>query len=109
MMLFPTALFRATTFLKIDKNAIVLLMFIKNFHDSQNFPTMCFPPNERKINAGFVKFFETYAKGSDFRNFLNNIFEKSRKFLNISQQNCVFRPNARKINSLFVTLFWEIC
>ena len=55
MMLFPKALFLATTFPKIDKNSIFLMNFyqkISNF--SQNFPTTCIiRPNARKISAGF--------------------------------------------------------
>ena len=58
MMLFPKALFLATTFPKIDKNSIFLMncnQQISNF--SLNFPTICIcRPNARKINAGFLRF-----------------------------------------------------
>ena len=54
MMLFPKALFLATTYPKIDKNAIFLLNQ-KISKISQNFPTICiFRPNARKFNAGFL-------------------------------------------------------
>ena len=55
MMVFPKALFLATTFPKIDKNSIFLMnLYQKISKFSQNFPTMCnFRPNPRKINAGF--------------------------------------------------------
>ena len=57
MMLFPMALVLATTFPKIDKNAIFLMNFHQKISEfSQNFPTTCiFRPNQRKINAGFLK------------------------------------------------------
>ena len=58
MMLFPKALFLATTFPKIDKNSIFLVHFYQKISKiSQNFPTICiFRPNARKINAEFLKF-----------------------------------------------------
>ena len=58
VMLFPKALFLATTFPKIGKNVIFLWNFMKNFQKFlMRFPTICvFRPNARKINAGFVKF-----------------------------------------------------
>ena len=64
MILFPKALFLATTFPKIVKNSIFLLNFYQKFSKiSQNFPKIrIFRPNTRKINAWFVKFFEKYAK-----------------------------------------------
>ena len=57
-MLFPKALFLATTFPKIDKNSIFLMNFYRKISKfSQNFPTICiFRPKARKINAGFLKF-----------------------------------------------------
>ena len=58
MMLFPKALFLATTFAKIDKNSIFLMNFYQKISKfSQNLPTICiFGPNVRKIKAGFLKF-----------------------------------------------------
>ena len=58
MMLFPKALFLATTFPKTDENSIFLMNFYKRISNfSQNFPTICiFRPNARKSNAGFLKF-----------------------------------------------------
>ena len=58
MMLFPKALFLATTFPKIDKNSIFLMNFYQKISEfSHNFPTICiFRPDALKINAGFVKF-----------------------------------------------------
>ena len=58
MMLFPKALFLATTFPIIDKNSIFLMNFYQKISKfSQNFPTICIlRPNERKINAGFLEF-----------------------------------------------------
>ena len=55
MMLFPKALFLATTLPKIDKNSIFLMnLYQKISKFSQNFPTICiFRPNVRKINAEF--------------------------------------------------------
>ena len=63
-MLFPKALFLATTFTKIVKNSIFLLNFDQKLSKiSQNFPTTrVFRPNVQKINVWFVKFFEKYAK-----------------------------------------------
>ena len=57
MMLFPKALFLATTFPKIDKNSIFLMNVYQRISEfSQNFPTICIcRPNSRKINAGFFK------------------------------------------------------
>ena len=64
MVLFPKALFLATTFPKVAKNSIFLLNFYQKFSKfSQNFQNNCvFRPNARKINAWFVKFFGKYAK-----------------------------------------------
>ena len=58
MMVFPKALFLATTFPKIDKNSIFLMKFYQKMSKfSQNFPTICiFRPNAQKINAEFLKF-----------------------------------------------------
>ena len=58
MMLFPKALFLATTFPKTDKNSIFLMNFYQKISKfSQNFPTICiFRPNARKITAGFLNF-----------------------------------------------------
>ena len=58
MMVFPKALFLATTFPKIDKNSIFLLKICQTSSKfSQNFPPICiFRSNARKINAGFLKF-----------------------------------------------------
>ena len=57
-MLFPKALFLATTFQKIDKNSIFLINFyqeISKFYE--NVSSICsFRPNARKINDGFLKF-----------------------------------------------------
>ena len=52
MMLFPKALFLATTFPKLDKNSIFLINFDQKISKfSQNLPTICiFRPNARKIN-----------------------------------------------------------
>ena len=68
MTLFPKALFLATTFPKVVKNAIFLWNFYQTFSKfSQTFPPICiFRPNERKINAWIVKFFENYAKIIEF-------------------------------------------
>ena len=64
MMLFPKALFLATTFPKIDKNSIFLLNLYQKFSKfSQNFQTICiFRPNTRKINAWFLNFVENRLK-----------------------------------------------
>ena len=58
IMLFPKALFLATTFPKIDINSIFLVNFYQRISKfSQNFPIICiFRPNARKINDGFLKF-----------------------------------------------------
>ena len=64
MILFPKALFLATTFPKIDKNSIFLMNFYQKISTfSQIFPTICiFRPNARKINAGFLNFVENRLK-----------------------------------------------
>ena len=71
MMLFPKALYLATTFQKMIKNSIFPLNFYQKFSKiSQNFPTNCvFRPNARKINAWFLKTFRKYAKIMDFSQF----------------------------------------
>ena len=77
MILFPKALFLATTFRKIVKNSIFQLNFYQKFSKiSQNFPTIrVFRPNARKIkNAWFVKFFEKYAKIMHYLLFSYEIF-----------------------------------
>ena len=64
MVLFPKALFLATTFAKVAKNSIFILNFYQKFSKfSQHFQTICVSrPNARKINALFVMFFDKYAK-----------------------------------------------
>ena len=59
MMLFPKALFLASTLPKFAKNSFFLLNSYQKFSKfSQNFQTVCvFCPNARKSNAWFVKFF----------------------------------------------------
>ena len=56
--IFPEDQFLATTYPKIDKNAIFLLKFYQEISTfSENFPTICiFRTNARKIYAGFLKF-----------------------------------------------------
>ena len=63
-MLFPKALFVATTFPNIVNNSIFLLNFYQNLSKiSQKFTTIRgFRPNAQKINVWFVNFFEKYAK-----------------------------------------------
>ena len=109
MVLFPKALFLATTFPKLAKHLIFLLNFYQNFSKfSQNFPTICvFRPNARKSNEWFVKFFWKYAQVMHFKQFLIEIFWKFSKFSQIFRTICVFRPNARKINTWFVKFFWK--
>ena len=54
MMIFPKALFLATTFSKIVKKSIFPLNFYQKFSKiSQNFTIRVFRPNARKINAWF--------------------------------------------------------
>ena len=55
MMLFPKALFLATTFPKIDKNSIFLMNFFKKFQNFlKNYPNnYAFRQNALKLNAGF--------------------------------------------------------
>ena len=67
MMLFPKALFYATTFPTILKIQFSIEFLSKVSKVSQNFPTICvFRPNARRIDAGLVNFFEKYAKIMDF-------------------------------------------
>ena len=68
MLLFPMALFLATTFPKVAKKSIFLLNFYQKFSKYfQNFQNSCvFRPNARKINAWFVKFSVKYAKIKQF-------------------------------------------
>ena len=82
MVLFPKALFLATTFPKVAKHSIFLLNFYQKFSKfSENFSTVCvFRPNAQKINAWFVKYFEKYAKIMHFSNFLKKTFQNFRKF-----------------------------
>ena len=81
MMLFPKA-FLESIFPKIVKKSIFLLKFyLKFLKFSQKIPNnLCFSSNERKINAGFVKFCGKYAKIMHFCTFLKKIFENFRKF-----------------------------
>ena len=92
MALFQKALFLATTIPKIDKNSISLLNFYQKISKiSQNFPKLCVcRPNARKINAGFVSFFEKHPKRMHFRNFLKKFFEIFQKYLKMSQQFVFF-------------------
>ena len=111
MVLFPKALFLATTFPKLAKNLIFLFNFYQKFSKfSQNFPTICvFRPNPRKSNAWFVKFFWKYAQVMHFKQILKEIFWKFSKISQIFRTIYVFRPNARKVNTLFVKDFREKC
>ena len=85
MILFPKALFLATTFPKMDKNSIFLLNFYQMLSKiSQNFPAIVCRPKARKINAWFVNFYEKYARIMDFsqlRNFWKH-FKNFSKFPN---------------------------
>ena len=92
MMLFPKALFLATTFSKIDKISI----FLKNFYlkiskFSQNFPTICiFRPNLWRINDGFLIILLRIAKIMHFCYFLKRslkICQKSTKQLCFSSKH----------------------
>ena len=70
-MLFPKALFLATTFPKLAKNLIFLLKFYQTFSKfSQDFQTICvFRPKARKSTSGSLTFFEKYAKIMHFSQF----------------------------------------
>ena len=74
MVLFPKALFLATTFQKIVKTAIFRLNFYQKFSKiSQKFQTIrVFRPNARKIYAFLLIFLEKYAKIMHFAIFLRN-------------------------------------
>ena len=71
MMLFPKALFLATTFPKIAKYSILPLNFYQMFSKiSQNCTTIyIFRPNGEKGTLRFVNYFEKYAKIKDFLQF----------------------------------------
>ena len=111
MVLFPKALFLATTIPKLAKNLIFLLNFYQRFSKfSQNFPTISvFRPNARKCNACFVKFFWKYAQVMHFKQFLKEIFWKFSKISQSFRTIYVFRPNARKVSTLFDKDFIETC
>ena len=65
---------------------------------SQIFPAICvFRQNARKFNAGFVPFFENYARIMDFRNFLKKYSESFLDFLKISQQFVFFVQTREKL------------
>ena len=110
-MLFPKALFLATTFPKLAKNLIFLLNFYHKFSKfSQNFPTICvFRPNARKGNAWFVKFIWKYSQLMHFKQFSKEFFWEFSKISQIFRTIYVFRPNARKVSTLFVKDFRETC
>ena len=111
MVLFPRALFLATTFPKLSKNLIFLLNFYQKFSKfSQNFPTICvFRPKAGKTNAWFVKFFWKYDQVMHFKQLLKEIFWKFSKISRIFRRIYVFRPNARKVSTLFVKDLRETC
>ena len=77
MVLYPKALFLATTFSNVAKNSMFLLNFYQKFSKfSENFQTSCvFRPDAGNINAWFDKFFGKYAKIMHFSNFLKIYFE----------------------------------
>ena len=102
MLLFPKALFLATTFPKNRKIQFFYWIFIKNFEKFLTiFPTICvFRQKREKVMHGLLNFSKN-AKIMDFRNFLQKFFENSQNFPRI----CVFRPNARKITPCFVKFF----
>ena len=64
MILFPKALFLATTFPQIVKNSIVLSNFYQKISEiSENFTTICvFRPNGEKLTHRFANLFEKYVK-----------------------------------------------
>ena len=82
MVLFPKALFLVTNFPKIIKNLNFSIEFSsKIFNILSKFPhNLRFSSKREKSNAGFVKFFEKYAKLMHFRNFLKQFFEIFRTF-----------------------------
>ena len=61
-----------------------------------------FRQNAQRLNAGFVKSFETYGKIRHFSNFLQKMFENFRKFSQKFPALCVFRLNAQNLNAGFV-------
>ena len=63
MMLFPKALFLATTFTKIVKNSIFLLNFNQKLSKiSQNFPTMFFVQTPKNERIGLLIFLKNMLK-----------------------------------------------
>ena len=66
-------------------------------------------PNARKSNAWFVTFFWKYPQVMHFKQFLKEIFWKFSRISQIFRTIYVFRPNARKVNTLFVKYFRETC
>ena len=84
MLLFPMALFLATTFPKIVKKLNFLLNFHQKFQRFLKIPQQfVFRPNARKINTGFVKFFCKMSL-----NFIFALF--FRKFLQIFENSLAF-------------------
>ena len=77
MMLFPKALFLATTFPKLDKNSIFLMNFQQKISKfSQNFPKICvFRPKAQTSNA-FFYFLNNMLKSFIFAIFLGKFFTK---------------------------------
>ena len=78
MVLFPKALFLATTFPKLLKNSIFLLNFYQNFLKISK--QLVFFVQMREKVAGFVEFFWKYAKVMHFKQFFKEIFENFLKF-----------------------------
>ena len=81
-----------------------LIKFSENF---RKFSQEClanniFRPNAKKLNAGFVKFFEKYSKKSIFSNFLKKCFENFLKILEIVKK---FFENFYKIFTKFLEYF----
>ena len=98
MVLFPKALFLATTFPKLSKNSIFLLNFYQKFSKfSKNFQTISiFRPNARKSNTGFVKFFWKYAKVMHCKQFFKEIFWKFYKISQIFPNNLCYSSKRPK-------------
>ena len=94
MILFPMALFLATTFPEIVKNSIFLLNFYQNF---LKISYQCiFLPHARKISAWFVNFFEKYAKIQHFCDLLKKPFEIFRKFSGVlGEGSALLTPTGR--------------
>ena len=79
MMLFPKALFLATTFPKIVKNSIFPLNFYQKFLKiSQQFEF--FVQTAKNGTNRFVNSFEKYAQIMDFFNFLKKILKNFETF-----------------------------